>query len=543
MGEASFLNTGYAVYAHAVQSRLHDSGKYDVAEFACYGTENDPRRHELPWKYFWNEPPKADWGRLGYNPDSIHQFGAWRLNDVLIQYRPDIVWDVRDQWMLEHEERSPFRRFFRWAIMPTVDAMPQSEAWLSTFMDADAVLTYSDWGMETLDREGGGLIRTRGSAPPAADRDMFRPMDRAALRRKFAFTDDVFIVGTIMRNQPRKLYPQLIRDFAIFLREAPEEVARKTFLYLHTSYPDKEGWDLPCLIKQSGISHKILVTYRCLRCHAVFCSFFQDARAACVKCGSVSATTPNSSNGIDQDSLAHIINLFDVYVQYANSEGFGMPQVEAACCGVPVMATDYSAMSDIVRKLRGWPIPVAALEVEPVSNCLRARPDGRSFVRMLSRYFAMPEPLRAKMKQRTRDLAVAHYDWDKTAARWMEVFDSLAPVPDPWSSPPRLHTPALPQATFASNEDFVDYCIRHVLGRPEMVNSYMATRLVRDLNWGSSTRGSGGTYRNENAMIDRYRDLRPFTGDDAIQELVTLCQQYNDWETKRWQLTRPDSAS
>ena len=35
-----------------------------------------------------------------------------------------------------------------------------------------------------------------------------------------------------------------------------------------------------------------------------------------------------------------------------------MPQVEAACCGVPVAAVDYSAMEDVVRHTNGYPIRI-----------------------------------------------------------------------------------------------------------------------------------------------------------------------------------------
>ena len=52
----------------------------------------------------------------------------------------------------------------------------------------------------------------------------------------------------------------------------------------------------------------------------------------------------NVGDGVDTKTLASIYNLFDVYIQPANSEGFGLPIVEAAACGVPVMATDYSVL-------------------------------------------------------------------------------------------------------------------------------------------------------------------------------------------------------
>ena len=66
----------------------------------------------------------------------------------------------------------------------------------------------------------------------------------------------------------------------------------------------------------------------------------------------------NVHNGVSNEYLSDIVNCFDVYLQYANSEGFGLPQVAAAACGVPVMSIDYSAMSSVVRKLGGTPLKV-----------------------------------------------------------------------------------------------------------------------------------------------------------------------------------------
>ena len=58
---------------------------------------------------------------------------------------PDVVCDIRDFWMLDFAERSPFRPYFKWAVMPTVDARPQARQWVATYASADACLTYSDW--------------------------------------------------------------------------------------------------------------------------------------------------------------------------------------------------------------------------------------------------------------------------------------------------------------------------------------------------------------------------------------------------------------
>ena len=157
--EASFLNTGYATYGRELMKRLYASNKYELAELATYVSPNDERFSQIPWKTYSNLPDPNDAQESDlYRSNVTYQFGEFKFEHVLLDFQPDIVVDIRDWWMLEFEERSPFRGLFYWAIMPTVDASPQNEQWLSTYNSADAVFNYSDWGYEVLKQEGGGSI-------------------------------------------------------------------------------------------------------------------------------------------------------------------------------------------------------------------------------------------------------------------------------------------------------------------------------------------------------------------------------------------------
>ena len=125
--EATYLNTGYATYAREVMGRLYQMGKYDLAEFASYGDNNDPKSSQIPWKFYGNMPDTSNKEDVDeYNRIPNHQFGAWRFESVLLDFQPDIVCDIRDFWMFDYQEQSPFRSLFHWVIMPTVDAAPQN---------------------------------------------------------------------------------------------------------------------------------------------------------------------------------------------------------------------------------------------------------------------------------------------------------------------------------------------------------------------------------------------------------------------------------
>src|SRR5690348_10157228 len=129
VGESSFLSTGYSVYGHEVLKRLHATGKYELFELGCYGSHNDARGAGVPWTFMSNMPGPGQ--EEEYNRNPINQFGEWKFEQACLDFKPDIVWTYRDVWMDDFVERSPFRRLFHWAYMPTCDASPQDHQWVS----------------------------------------------------------------------------------------------------------------------------------------------------------------------------------------------------------------------------------------------------------------------------------------------------------------------------------------------------------------------------------------------------------------------------
>lgn len=534
--EASFLSTGYSTYTNEVLRRLHATGKFEVGEFSSYGQVGDPRAASIPWKYWTAMPDPNVPGEVDrYNASPLNQFGAWKFEAVANLFRPDAIFSIRDFWMDSFLGLSPFRPFYHWSYMPTVDASPQDEEWIATFMNADAVFTYSDWAQEILRQQSNGKIRLKCPAPPGANLDHYHVVaDRCAHKESMGIRGDSLILGMVARNQKRKLFPDLAKAFALFLREAPKDIASRTYMYWHTCWPDV-GWDLPRLIKEAGIAHKVLFTYACRKCGSVYPSFFNDARTVCRQCGEDQATFPSSHAGVDTRVLGKIVNLFDCYVQYSNSEGHGLPQVEAAACGVPVFSVDYSAMSDVVRKLKGFPIKVKHLARECETHCYRAIPDNEDFVRQLIGFLTLPSAVRAKLGFDARRAVEEHYTWDKTAKIWEDHFDSveIRPLSQTWESPPRFHRPNLSFPDGLSNERFVRWGMEHVAGRPDLLNSYLALRMLRDLNWGASLQGMGGVYQNELSTLGMNQSYRDFTRQQAVEEMLRICDFRNHWETER----------
>ena len=427
VSEASFLSSGFGTYAREILKRLHASDKYHIAELACYGKVNDPKDKDIHWRYYANAVDPSDLRYKQYNESMENQFGRWRFERVLLDFKPDVVIDVRDYWMNSYQESSPLRPYFHWAIMPTVDSAPQQEDWVDTYMHADAVFTYSDFGRDTLLEQSNNKVNYIDTTSPGVDLGVYRPIGNREEIRKTFNLDGKFIIGSIMRNQKRKLVPELfatLRKIIDTSKDNSPDLANNIYLYLHTSYPDA-GWDIPELLKEYRVGNRVLFTYACKSCNFYRPMLYQHPITYCPRCGNKSCSMPNVSNGLPQRDLNAIINTFDLYVQYAICEGFGMPQVEAAAAGVPIASVNYSAMMDVVNKLNGYPIRVNQYFKELETRAIRVYPDNDHLIEIIQEYYSMPDILKEQKRHETRQLVEQHYNWDNIAKKWENYLDNI----------------------------------------------------------------------------------------------------------------------
>lgn len=527
--EASFFKTGYSKYGRELMQILYDTGKYELAELACYADPSKPEETEmskrLPWKMYFNIPNKntnpAEYEQYHKNIQNV--FGSFGFESACLDFKPDIVFSFRDFWMDVFISNSPFRRIFKYAWMPTCDSAPQLVEWLSTFKTADAIFTYTDWSKQLLEKSG---ITVLDSCPPSCSLD-FAPRGKQESKEKLGIASDLPLVGTVMRNQRRKLYDDLFLGFRKYI----DNTGNKCMLYCHTSYPDK-GWNIPELLLQHGLCNRVLFTYICQNCGNYFASFWQDAISECRYCHQISAMLPNVKRGLTDREMSDIFSSFDVYVQYHSNEGFGIPIIEAASCGTHVMGIDYSAVEDILRKINGTTLPPLALAKELETGAYKAIPDNDYFAKQLEIEFN--SDLEEKGNQ-ARLLFEKNYVIEETAEKWMKYFDSVDSAN--WNVPPRIYNPA-PLETAPNgitNSVFVKWLILEVLKEPEKLHSYFESRLVRDLNYGQTSGGNFGLYQNENSLLFSDGSYNKFDRQDAYNEIINIVNKRNFWESKRCQ--------
>lgn len=500
--DASILDTGYGVYGKEIISRIHKSDKYEVAELGCYCDTQNAKIKSIPWKFYPNAVGSNDSRIDQYKSNPLNQFGLWRFNRCLVDFKPHIVFDVRDYWMYFYQDTSPYRHHFHWLIMPTTDSSPPKIDWLYTYKNADLVIPYTDWAKKVLSESCGNKINLFPKIANAGiNPDEFYPVEDKAAHKIKHFGKDLNIVGLVMRNQKRKLIADMFIAFKQFLELLKNnnqlETYEKTYLYLHTSYPEENGWDIPSLLLEYNLLDKVYFTYKCRNCAHCLPSKFQAGISVCPKCNNKSVVMSSPINGVSTPQLNDIYNLFDIFVQYAICEGFGMPQVEAAACGLQIASVDHSAMTEIVENLKGIKIPVERLFREMEINADRAYPDNAFTARVLYNFFVETSlETRQNNSKIIREKCLSIYTWDNVYKVWEEAFDSVDITKKiPWESKnvPQPQTNVKVPLNLTDKE-FIEFICLNVINDPHLLNTANVQMLIRDL-------GNGLISKNGNMMI------------------------------------------
>ena len=539
VSEASFCQSGYGVYTKEALTRLHKNPNLEVAELACNVEHGDPMLESTPWKCFPNRPKRGDVeGNKQFDVNPYNRFGFFELNRVLMNFQPDFVMDIRDHWHMTFEESSPFRDFFKLAWMPTVDAEPQNQLWINSYEDADALFTYTEFGRDTLFNQSVSIRNKFFGVPSPGASDNFKRLNKSTIREKMEIPENSVVFGTVMRNQRRKLFPDLFAAFRKFLDRIADAEREKAFLYCHTCHPDV-GWDIPELLKEYDLGNNTFFSYQCISCKEVTPKRYNDWCTQCEKCSNFTTHMVGPNNPMEEIMLNDVYNAFDVYVQWANSEGFGLSVAEAAHVGLPVVAVNYSGMASVVSNLNGISITPISYYKELETGCKRAVPNNDVLADVMELLFKN-EKLRKDIGQECYINSKKRYMWDDNIKVWEDYFVN-AEVPShefTWKSPPRLFNPPkeMPEVikTLTTVEK-VNWLFANVLGRPDMIGRAIWKRMTRDLMYGLGLSHfiPGFYFVDASYMCDFERKPMGYSLEDAFKECLAIRHFWNHYEKQR----------
>lgn len=368
---------GYSVTTRDVVPRLRDRLGLRMSISAYYGLEN---------------------GKLNWNGIDVYCRGMDpRGNDIHAantkQSGSDILITHQDCWAQNPTQLTA--NGTRWVAYPPLDSEPIAPQIAVRLKAAYQTIALSRFGQQQAALAGLDVpLVSQG-----VDTSVFTPGDRREARARLGWPQDAFIVGMIAHNKgypSRKCYPENLTAFAQFARRHSDAL-----IYLHcygAPELDPEAPPLPWLLGD------------------------MEDRA-------IWASPYDLNLGYSTEAMADRYRAFDVLLGVSLSEGFGIPLVEAQSCGTPVIAGDWTAMSENVGA--GWLVPreesepFAVLPLEcwwrtPHIGAIEERLDAAYSILQTTRY-------RAALAYDARTWAVANRDQDMIVdTQWRPVLEALA---------------------------------------------------------------------------------------------------------------------
>jgi glycosyltransferase involved in cell wall biosynthesis len=205
------------------------------------------------------------------------------------------------------------------ALWFPVDCDPLGKGDVTVLRESGAVpIAMSGFGQHVLLNEGAESLYV----PLAVDTGIFQPGDPHIYRDSIpAIDDDTFVIGicAMNRDMNRKGFHEQLIAFAGFHAKHPNSI-----LAIHSTQQGHPGLNLNGMTVQLGITDATVFPD----------PYIYDA-------GLVNAK-----------QMAVWYNGLDVLSMCSYGEGFGLPLMEAQACGIPVITTNASSMSELCGG--GW---------------------------------------------------------------------------------------------------------------------------------------------------------------------------------------------
>ena len=302
---APWAGTGYGVQAANLTRKIKATGRPVTfsANYGLYGGITD-------WEGVEVLPN-------GYHPYSCDILTAHTQHAAQTTGHRTALLTLFDTWVYDGANIDGIDLVASWV---PVDHLPVPTKVLQ-FSQRPTVMSIamSQFGLEQLQRAG----IDAEYAPHSVDTDVFKPganVGGADGREILNIPKNAFVVGMVAANKGsapvRKAFGENLLAMSHFMAQHTDVI-----LYMHTeSRGASMGIDLKALATACGIPEDRVIWVDQWAYYA----------------------------GLGPDLLAAIMGAFDVHLLCSRGEGFGVPVLEAAACGVPSIVSDFTAQPELV---------------------------------------------------------------------------------------------------------------------------------------------------------------------------------------------------
>lgn len=310
ISNAPWAPSGYGSQTRQVGRRIAAAG-HDIEYVA-----NDGSRGDREWE-----------GHLVRGSSSTDRYSRDSLRTELERSEADWVIALYDAWVFTHNMRDPFEDFPRMACWTPIDHLQvpaQLYGWLA---NGHTAIAMSEHGRRNLQALSDNWAASRAARPfevryaPHAIEDVYRRVE-TDFREVIDVPDDAFLIGIVAASTDSAIYDRKgFGDMALALGQLMAAHG-DVYVYVHTLNPGINSIGLDRLFASCGVPAERVV--------------WADQYAL-------------TKQAVTDEHMATIYSSFDVLLSTSRGEGFGIPVIEAQACGVPVIASNWTAQAELVR--------------------------------------------------------------------------------------------------------------------------------------------------------------------------------------------------
>jgi glycosyltransferase involved in cell wall biosynthesis len=308
ISNAPWAPSGYGSQTRQVGLRVAKAG-YEIEFVANDGTRGDQQ---------WND-------LLVRGSSGVDRYSRDSIMEDFQRSEADWVISLYDAWVYTQGMKDPFEDMPRMAGWIPIDHFPVPHALYGWLSNNHMAIAMSRFGFDRLTELSSGF-KSIGRRPfevryaPHAVDDVFRPVE-TDFRDTIDVPDDAFLIGIVAANTDTLNYDR--KGFSDMACALSEFMGRHSdvYLYLHTVQTAFGSMDLPALLAATVMPDDRLrwVDQYALKKHT-----------------------------INDEHMAQIYSSFDLLCATSRGEGFGLPVIEAQACGVPVIASNWTAQAELI---------------------------------------------------------------------------------------------------------------------------------------------------------------------------------------------------
>lgn len=317
VSDGPWAGTGFGEELRNIAYRLAQSGEYEII---WQSLQHLGYPVDIPDTVFPDIPHKGVKVKIVGTVGLPNEFGSYIFPKHYDTYVPDLVMFMGDPKNIRTWIPIKQKVKFPLIMYVTLDGLPIHPRWLESLQYVNLLIAMSGWAQMEYMKVGLSLAYIHHGI----NWNYWSTNDeeKKRLRRKYKIKDDTVLYISRDTNQHRKRQDVLLKCWRDFHPES-----KNVKLLLWTDWNCRLGWMLEDKIKQFKVPRDTILSPADLTGYP---KFFDCA------------------NSLELER--EIAQLGDVYLSASSGEGFGKNNLEAISLNQPVIATNCSAITEVVGK-------------------------------------------------------------------------------------------------------------------------------------------------------------------------------------------------